>query len=377
MESEARAWSQGEFGRVDLGDVRRTARLVAMGAAVCERPSGRVAAVFQSHREREGAYDFLESQEVDPQEILHGVVGATLARSKLLPFVFVPVDGTSLTVVDRTGEGDFGNVGSDAKGARGAKVIDALAVDPQGTVLGWLDLTFWVRSPARKVLPRDTYARQARPVEEKETRYWLQGVKSACAALEEGKLRGWFQIDREGDGRDLLLTLRDTGHWWTVRGNTDRSIELESGDVGRLRGQLASSVVAGTYELVVTARPKRTARTARMVVRVAQVLLRLRDRSTDHIVRMPVTAVWAREEGTTPTGEEPLDWLLYTNRPVETFEDAKLVIYGYAQRWRVEECHRTWKRGGCDGESTQLRSFAALQRWAILLAAVATRIERM
>src|SRR5207249_3583268 len=62
---------------------------------------------------------------------------------------------------------------------------------------------------------------------------------------------------------------------------------------------------------------------------------------------------------------------------VESLDDAKLVIYGYAQRWRVEECHRTWKRGECDVESTQLRSFAALVRWAIILAAVATRIERL
>jgi len=302
---------------------------------------------------------------------------ATLARSAELPFVFVPVDGTSISVVDRTAERDFGSVGSDAQGARGAKVIDALAVDPQGTVLGWLDLTFWARSPTREVPPRNTHARQARPVEEKETRYWLQSIKAACAALEEGKLRGWFQIDREGDGRDLLLALRDTRHWWTVRGNADRSIELEGGDIGRLRAQLAGSIVAGSYELVMTARPKRKARSARMVVRVAQVLLRLRDQRTGRITRMPVTAVWAREEGTTPAGEDPIDWLLYTNRTVETFDDARLVIYGYTQRWRVEECHRTWKRGGCDVESTQLRSFAALQRWAIVLGAVATRIERM
>jgi hypothetical protein len=348
-----------------------------MGAAACERPSGKVAAVFPSHREREGAYDFLESEDVAPEEVLRGVMTATLARSVGLSFVFVPVDGTSITVVDRKGERDFGNIGSDANGARGAKVIDALAVDPQGTVLGWLDLTFWTRSPKRRIFPRDTHARQARPVEEKETRYWLQSVKAACAALEEGKLRGWFQIDREGDGRDVLMALRDTAHWWTVRGNVDRSIELQDGDVGRLRAQLAAGVIAGSYDLAVTARPKRKARTARMVVRVAQVLLRLRDQRTSQITRLPVTVVWAREEDTTPAGEEPIDWLLYTNHPVETFEDARLVIYGYSQRWRVEECHRTWKRGDCDIESTQLRSFAALQRWAIILGAVATRIERM
>ena len=53
MSEASRAWSEQEFGRADLGDVRRTARLVAMGAAACERPCGRVAGVFVNDRERE------------------------------------------------------------------------------------------------------------------------------------------------------------------------------------------------------------------------------------------------------------------------------------------------------------------------------------
>jgi hypothetical protein len=375
--SESRDWSVAEFGRVDLGDTRRTERLVAIGAAACERPCGRVAAVFLTDREREGAYDFFESDHVEAKEIMAGIAAATVTRSLGQPFVFVAVDGTSVTVVDHGHEHDFGCVGSDSNGARGAKVVDALAIAPDGVVIGWLGLTFWARSPKRKVPARSTHARQARPVEEKETRYWLQTVKAASDALDERNLRGWFQIDREGDGCDLLLALRDSGHFWTVRGNTDRSVEIEGGDVGRLRAQLAAGVVAGNYELEVTARPKRRARTARMVVRVAKVLLRLRDRRNNQITKLQVTTVWAREEGTTPPGEEPIDWLLHTNRDVENLEDAKLVIYGYAQRWRVEECHRTWKGGECDVESMQLRSFAALERWATVLAAIATRIERI
>ncbi len=374
--NESWAWSSTEFGKVDLGDTRRTARLVAMGAAACERPSGKVAAVFTADRAREGAYDFLENERVVPEEIMAGIAAATVARCRA-PFVFVPVDGTSITVPLREGDHDFGCVGTDSNGACGAKVIDALAVDPHGTVVGWLALTFWARSPDRKVPARGTHARQARPVEEKETQHWITTVRAACSCLDEGNLRGWFQIDREGDGADLLLALNETGHWWTVRGNTDRSIELEGGDRGRLRAQLAASPAIGTYELQVTARPGRRARLARMVVRTAQVVLRLRDRRTNRITKLAVTTVWAREEGTTPAGEAPLDWLLHTNKPVVTCEDAQVVIYGYAQRWRVEECHRTWKGGECDVESSGLRSFAALQRWATILAPVAARIERL
>ena len=371
----ALGWAREQFGQVELGDTRRTERLVQMAAAACERPSGRVAAVFTSDREREGAYDFLESKHVSLEEVVEGLVNATAKRSAELPFVFVPVDGSSIAVTDWTGERDFGRIGSDNNGARGLKVIDALAVDPQGTPIGVLGLTWWARSSKRS--PKDTHARQSRPLEQKETRYWIQTVRAACSALDERKVRGWFQIDREGDGRDLLQALQQTDHWWTVRGNADRSIELEGGDVSKLRAELTLQSALGTYTLQVVARPGRGARAARMVVRVAHVVLRLRDKKNGCITKLPVTTVWAREEGTTPAGEKPIDWLLHTNRPVETLEDAMLVIWGYAQRWRGEEFHKTWKSGACDIESTQLDSSAPVQLWATILAPVAVRIERL
>jgi len=371
----SRQWAAEGFGHIELGDSRRTRRLVAIAAAACERPSGRIAAVFTSDAEREAAYDFVESEHVSAEEIIEGIGAATVRRCVEEPFVFVPVDGSSVTVTDRTGEDDFGRVGSDNNGARGLKVVDALAVDPQGTPVGLLTLTWWARHA--KSPPKNSHARQARPVEQKETRYWVQTVEAACAALDERELRGWYQIDREGDGRDVLLALHKTSHWWTVRGNADRSIELQGGDKDRLRSHLAHQTLSGTYDLTVPGRPGRQARVANMVVRVTKVHLRLRDKKTKRIALLPVTAVWALEHGTTPPGEKPIDWLLYTNHPVETFDDAMLVLFGYAQRWRVEEFHRTWKRGDCDIESTQLDSFAAVKLWATIVAAVAVRLERV
>jgi hypothetical protein len=374
-ETDCTKWAAGEFGHVELGNFRRRARLVRMAAAACERPSGKVAAVFTSDRDREGAYDFLESEHVSAEEIIEGLATATAGRSKEQPFVFVPLDGTSITVTDRTGESDFGRIGADAQRVRGLKVVDALAVDPQGTPIGLLALTWWARgerSPAR-----DTTARQARPVEQKETHYWMQTIRAAASALTHAGVRGWFQIDREGDGCDVLQELEQTGHGWTVRGNADRSIQLEDGDADRLRAELSRQTVAGGYRLPVIARPGRKPRQAHMIVRVARVVLRLRDRRTSRITRLAVHAVWAREQDTTPAGEDPIDWLLYTNRPVDTLDEAFDVVWGYAQRWKVEEFHRTWKRGDCDVESTQLGSFAAVQRWATILAAVAVRIERL
>jgi hypothetical protein len=114
-----------------------------------------------------------------------------------------------------------------------------------------------------------------------------------------------------------------------------------------------------------------------MVARHAPTKLRLRDKRTGKTTWLAVHAVWVREEGTTPEGEKPLDWLLFTNALVQSVEDVHLVVEGYTRRWRIEDYHRTWKSGACNVEQMQLRTREAAVRWATVLAAVATRIERL
>lgn len=372
--AKAWSWSREQFGGVELGDSRRTKRLVALGAGACAHPSGKIAGVFTRDADREGAYDFVENDEVDAKEIVEGIASVTARHCVGLPFAFVAVDGTSLTVTDHSGAKAMGSIGSRAQGARGVKAIDALAIDPQGVPIGLLGLTWWSREKA--VVERG-HARQARPLQDKETFHWVETIRLASRALEEREVRGWFLIDREGDNRDLLLELEQTPHWWTVRSNRDRNIELEGGDVSKLRAELGAESLSGLYRLPVSGRGGRAPREAIMIVRVKTIVLRLRDQKTQRITRLAVKAVWAHEHGTTPQGEEPLDWMLFTNRPIETLEDALMVVWGYSQRWRVEEFHRTWKAGECDIESSQLGSPEALMRWATIVAPVAVRIERL
>lgn len=372
--SKAQQWASEQFGCVELGDVRRTQRLVAMGAAACAHPSGKIAGVFTREADREGAYDFVENDAVDAKEIVEGIASVTARQSVGLPFVYVAVDGTSVTVTDRMGKKEMGSIGTRAQGARGVKAIDALAIDPEGVPVGLLWLTWWSRD--KPVLLRG-YARSVRPLEEKESNHWVETVGGASRALDERGVRGHFLIDREGDNQSLLLALEQTHHRWTVRSNRDRNIELEGGDVSKLRAELGAGSVSGQYRLQVSGGTRRTPREAVMVVRVKKVVLRLRDQKTDRITRLSVTAVWACEHGTTPASEEPLDWMLFTNQTVETLVDAQQIVWGYSQRWRVEEFHRTWKAGDCDIESSQLGSPEALMRWATIVAPVAVRIERL
>jgi hypothetical protein len=127
----------------------------------------------------------------------------------------------------------------------------------------------------------------------------------------------------------------------------------------------------------VPATPKRIARIAQLQVTARPVVLRVPLKDTRDVRLLRLTAVWLHEISPTPPGEEPLDWMLFTNQPVESLADAKAVARSYAQRWRIEEIHKAWKSGVCDVEGTKLRSPGTIMKWATISIAVATRVERL
>jgi hypothetical protein len=93
-----------------------------------------------------------------------------------------------------------------------------------------------------------------------------------------------------------------------------------------------------------------------LAVRTTSVVLDMLEPLTGEHYSLPVNVVDAREVGTVPRGAKPVHWRLLTNRPVVTHADVEQVLLGYAQRWKIEELHRTWKSGACRVEESQLRT---------------------
>ena len=139
---EPAAWAAEQFGSVDLGDVRRTTRLVRVAASAAMAPADTVAAVFTDDAERQGAYDFLESKHVDPDALERGVGEAVARRCATEERILVPVDCSSLSFVDRTGKRGLGVVRTYEAVAVGMKVTSALALTTDGVPIGLLRQVF-------------------------------------------------------------------------------------------------------------------------------------------------------------------------------------------------------------------------------------------
>jgi hypothetical protein len=369
--STVRAWASEEFGRAELGDSRRVGRLVTMATTAAQRPSGRVSAVFGKDAERQGAYDFLESNHVDAAPIVDAIARSCAARSTDEKFVFVPVDGSSLTIVDHAQAKGFGHVGSYTIGMRGLKVLTAIAVTPSGTPIGVAHLEWWNR-------PRYQRFASYRPPAQRESQKWRHTIEVVTRRFKEEApdVRLWFQLDREGDSKACLIPLAESGHWFTVRSRYSRLLAGQSEKRQYLHDKIRRRPVVGEYFVDVPRRGRHPARRARLVVRSGSFTVATQNKWNGQVVPIDLNVVWVKEVGR-KRGQSSLDWTLLTNRPTNTLAQVRQVIDGYCQRWRIEEFHRSWKSGLCDMESSQLRGSPQVQKWATILAAVAIRAERL
>jgi hypothetical protein len=363
----ASVWAREEFGSADLGDARRTRRLVVTGAACARKPAGEVTAVLQGVAAREAAYRFVENPAVLPERIGEAVFAATVRRCAGLASLVVSLDQTSLAFTDRFNAKGLGRTGAKMNPvARGFQVMSALGVGTDGEVVGLLDQQWHVRSLEKAPI----YGRDRRPRAERESALWVRSMEAVQQALirQGSDVRPWFQLDRGGDSNEVLEAGDRLNADLTVRSAIDR--RLETG--GHLHRTARRAPVLGRMLVTVPTAAGHTRR-AILVVRARRVCLRMQAGSRRYR-SLEMTVVHVGEAGGRPGR---IEWILLTNRPAVSFDAAAATVEAYRLRWRVEEFHRAWKSGLCDVERSQLRSPNALRRWATILAAVATRAERL
>ena len=134
-----------------------------MAETAARSPSGLVSEVFEVAAERQGAYDFLESAHVGAEALVDAVGRSCAQRSDEEPFVYVPIDGSSLTIVDHANNKGFSHVRTYTQDLRGLKVVTAIAIGPAGMPQGVAHLEWWNR-------PRYKKFASYRPPAERESR---------------------------------------------------------------------------------------------------------------------------------------------------------------------------------------------------------------
>lgn len=364
-------WARETFSTAAVGDERRVRRLVRIAEAVVARPAGTITEVFQSSAEREAAYRLLSNEQVKSEALAEAVFATTARHCKDEDVIYVAVDGSSLSVVDRRQARDVGFVGAWSQGGRGMHVVSALALDQHGVAIGLCAQSWWARTtPAKE--PHDNF----RPLDEKESRFLTQTVRAADARLRAGSKTVIQLLDRGFDIASVLMLACDdeTPCRFILRASQNRRIASSKGESPRyLRNVLQAAPIIGRYDVSVTERWDRPARIARVQVQAAAVTVEVPLTKTRWQV-VQLNAVLVRELS---GAKDALSWMLLTTEGIDTFDDVRQIVRAYSYRWRIEEMHRAWKRGGCNVEDTQLRSRDGFLKWATIHAAVAARAVRL
>lgn len=359
------------YGQVDLGDPRREDRLRQVAMACVQSPGVSFGQRFGSWSETKGAYRLLENASIGRRDLLDPLEESGGAACVGRRTIYAVQDTTEMDYSRRQKIEGLGPLHTSEHPGQGILVHTTLAVDEEGTPVGYLGIQSWVRDPEEM---GKRHQRHSKPIEEKESSKWINGVERAYELLEAASLKSSAPyvihvLDREGDIFEVVETVYAHGHGVVVRACRNRKVTEEE---AYLWETLQARPVGGCLTLDVPAKAGQPARTAHLEVRWSPVTLCPPERRKQGKVPVQVYAVWVYEPNP-PAGVQPLEWMLLTSEPVASLEEALEIIRIYRYRWRVEELHLILK-SGCGMEASQFRSREALEKMLALNLLAALRI---
>ncbi|MGH7868606.1 MAG: IS4/Tn5 family transposase DNA-binding protein, partial [Candidatus Dormibacteraceae bacterium] len=220
------AWAQETFGDAELGDPRRTRRLVRVAAQVAADPQGSLP------REMGGdwgalkaAYRLVRADGVSHEAISRPVWQQTRKLVASEPGVVLLVhDDTEVDFGYRPAIRDLGPIGNGSH--RGFFVHTVLALVPRGErerVLGVLQQEAWVRQPTPPPADGRTESRRQRAERPRESEVWTRAVEQV-GSPPQGQV--WLHVaDRYADMFAFLQGCRQLGTFFLVRAAQNRRVQ--------------------------------------------------------------------------------------------------------------------------------------------------------
>jgi hypothetical protein len=347
-----------------LGDLRRDQRGEQILERMIEQCSAQMRVLSRSRAEEVAFSRFFLNPHFGAQDLRASMGQACLTRCAGRRHVLAIQDTTEINYqrhAERVqGLGPVGN-GTDA----GLFVHAVLALDAEDrTCLGLLDARPWIR------VPRTGDYRRL-PVEQKESRRWLDGL--ATAALAEADLVTCIQ-DREADMFEMFARRPHERCHLLQRASRNRALT----DGSRLFAAMAELPASFGYTIPVPGRRNMPERTACLLVRFGALTLVRPQRSKEPTESVRVFAVDVAElaDDAIPARER-IHWRLLTTHKVEDAAMAAQIIDWYRQRWHIEQLFRILKSQGLDLEASQSEDAHALSKLAVMAAHAASRITQL
>jgi hypothetical protein len=372
LTQDVNEWAAQQWGAAQLGDKRRTARAITVGAQLTANPAAQLPEQTGSWKDTKAAYRLLNEADVTHKELGTPHWEATRQRARLC-------DGVVLFIQDGT-EADYSHhpqvigLGRLNKVQRhGMQIHTCLAVSLGTGELGIAAQRVWQRPP-KPAGQESTYAMSLRATEYD---VWAELLQEIGPAPERGSGVSWISVgDRASDIYGYFRTAQALGWAVVARAARDRIIYTLTGARTYLLQWARGLPSQATTTVEVRGRDGTPTRTAQLQVAWSACDIpapaRGKERGGQRL-RVSIVRAW---EADPPAGVAALEWVLVTSLPVNSAADALQVIAYYARRWLIEEYHKCLKTG-CALEARQLETAAGLEALLGFLAIVALRLLQL
>ncbi len=356
-------WAEEEFGGVRLPDRRLEERLLTLARDFYASPQDDIPQACGRKSKIKAAYRFMENPKVSMPVLLESHAEATAKRMSSESVVLSVQDTTFLNYSTHPMTQGLGPIGGPSENVIGLVLHDTVAFNLRGTPLGVLDAQCWARESAGS------------SEKEKESLKWQRSLEAVDRAQKHCPETTIVNVsDRESDIYELFEWQSQSPQerpQLLIRAQHNRALPGQS----HLWDYMWRQPVAGTQSVHVPRQGKQPARTADLEIRYDRITLQPPSgkRSKNPV---EVWAVYATEANPPKGTTEPLEWLLLTTLPVDSFEKATEKIDWYTLRFQIEVYHRTLK-SGCNIEDRQLEFAENLERALAIDMVVAWRIFYM
>jgi hypothetical protein len=365
-------WSIQEIEGVNLGDKRLNQRAAETLVKLGKHPRGSIPQGCDEWADTKATYELFKNEKVTAEKLRQPHQERTWERVGQHKCVLAVQDTSYLDYTHFKKMAGLGPIGTKEQNLRGIVMHHTLAVTPDGVPLGNLHQMLWVRSDEEQQLT--AAEKKDRPIEKKESYKWLESLQ----AIDEHcplDTQVVSVCDAESDVYELLVAAKKLEAAYLIRAAQDRRV-LEP-EVGTIKASVSSRRAKAYLTIEVSAKKNEPKRQATVSVRHRKVKLKAPYRPLrpgyEPLPALVVDAILVREDSP-PDGMTPVEWLLLTNVPVKTVEDALARIAWYCQRWQIEIFFKILK-SGCRIEHRRLKNFARLQPCIALFSMIAWRIH--
>jgi hypothetical protein len=364
-------WAEEMFGAADLGDQRRTRRLVAAAARIAAHPEKAFTQVFDWNELR-GFYRLCHQAEAT----LGAVMGPHWERTRQVmgshPVVLILHDTTELDYSTHRALTGLGQIGNER--GRGLLQHNSLAVLPgPRRVLGLAYQQLLARQPAPA--PESAYQRKRR---QRESDLWAAGFRAPGGPPAGCR---WVDVcDRGADDYEALRASLQAGHDFLVRVAQNRLVWITpDGASPTYVLDYARSLAAWAEDTVdLAGRGGRPPRTARVSLTAAPVWIPAPagtpKRGSQPALPAWVVRVW--EPDPAAGVDEPLEWVLWCSVPTATADELKTRRDWYTCRPMVEQYHDI-EKNGCAQEARRFETADRMATCLAVLSVVAVRVFQM